>query len=102
MGGLFNTAANLIIVTGYLLVPALWLPWLPLQRWVLLSGSVFFLTCAITHLGLAFHARHDAGWMQVNHVVQAVAVMGFVSGFGRQLRKAHERGKASTDQEEIR
>ncbi len=90
MGGVLNTAANVIIVCGYLLVPALWLPWLPLKRWVLIAGAVFFLTCAITHLALAFHLDHDSNWMVANHLIQGVAVILFVTGFGAQLRAAHQ------------
>ncbi len=91
MGGILNTTANIVIVCGYLLVPALWLPWLPLKRWVLLAGAVFFLTCALTHLALAFDLSHTSEWMVVNHVVQAISVMLFVTGFGSQLRAAHNR-----------
>ncbi len=93
MGGVLNTAANVVIVSGYVLVPALWLPWLPLKKWVLVAGAVFFMTCAITHLGLAFHVDHDRGWMIVNHVIQAIAVMLFVTGFGAQLRAAHQQAR---------
>lgn len=97
MGGIVNTLANLVIVSGYLLVPALWLPWLPLKRWVLLSAAVFFITCAITHLGIAFHADHYSPWMLTNHVVQAVSVMAFVTGFGAQLRAAHDKARAGRE-----
>ncbi len=88
MGGVFNMLSNLVIVAGYLLVPALWLPYLPLTKPVLFSGALFFITCALTHLGMAFHVEHLNPWMIFNHVVQAVSVMLFVSGFGRLLRKA--------------
>ncbi len=91
MGGVLNLLSNLVIVAGYLLVPALWLPYLPLTKPVLISGAVFFFTCALTHLGMAFHVDHLSGWMLVNHAVQAFAVMGFVAGFGQLLREAHRR-----------
>ncbi len=91
MGGVLNAVSNLVIVAGYLLVPALWLPYLPLTKPVLIAGAVFFVTCALTHLGMVFHLSHLSPWLIANHVVQAVAVMLFVAGFGRLLREAHER-----------
>lgn len=86
-GGL-NFAANLLIVIGYVLVPVFWLPYLPLTRPVLYSGVVFFVTCAMTHLAMAFGFVHNP-WMVFNHVVQAVAVLLFVTGFSRLLRRAN-------------
>ncbi len=94
MGGLLNLLANIVIVSGYVLVPALWLPWLPLTKPVLVGGAVFFVTCAITHLALAFHWSHSSGWMIANHLIQAVSVMVFVTGFSRLLRAAHLRRAA--------
>lgn len=82
-----NTAANLFIVTGYVLVPFFWLPYLPLTRPVLFSGVVFFLTCAFTHLSMAFGFVHHPA-MVINHVAQAVSVLAFVIGFSRLLRRA--------------
>lgn len=82
-----NLIANLLIVVGYLLVPFLWLRYLPLTRPVLAAGVVFFLTCAITHLAMAFGFTHS-GWMLLDHVVQAVAVLSFVLGFAQLLRRA--------------
>ncbi len=82
-----NIIANLLIVCGYVLVPFLWLPYLPLTRPVLVSGTVFFLTCAFTHLSMALGFVHRP-WMVINHVVQAAAVFGFVIGFSRLLRRA--------------
>ncbi len=84
-----NTLANVAIVIGYVLVPFLWLPHLPLTRPVLISGTVFFLTCAITHLALALHADHGGRWLLLNHILQAGAVLAFVLGFGRMLRRAN-------------
>ncbi len=82
-----NLVANLLIVVGYLLVPVVWMPYLPLTLPVKAAGTVFFATCALTHLGMAFGFVHS-GWMVVNHVVQAIAVLAFVTGFARLLRKA--------------
>ncbi len=82
-----NAVANLAIVVGYVLVPLLWLPYLPLTRSVLYAGVVFFVTCAMTHLAMAFGFVHSP-WMTVNHVIQAAAVLTFVLGFGRLLRRA--------------
>lgn len=83
-----NIVTNGAIVLGYLLVPFLWLPYLPLTRPVLISGTAFFFTCAMTHLALAFGWQHS-GWLLVNHFVQAVSVLFFVGGFSRLLRRAN-------------
>lgn len=83
-----NFVSNLVIVAGYILVPFLWLPYLPLTKPVLISGTMFFLTCAFTHVSMAFGFEHHP-LMVLNHVVQAVAVMAFVIGFARLLRKAY-------------
>ncbi len=82
-----NVIANLLIVAGYVLVPIYWLPNLPLTTPVFVSGSTCFLTCAITHTSMAFNFTHHPA-MVVNHVVQAVAVLAFVTGFARLLRIA--------------
>lgn len=82
-----NTVANLLIVVGYILVPFFWLPYLPLTKFVLFSGIAFFLTCAMTHLAMAFGLEH-APWMVWNHVIQAVSVLCFVLGFSRLLKRA--------------
>jgi hypothetical protein len=87
-----NTLANLMIVAGYLLVPFTVLRYMPLTRRVRVAGSLFFVTCAITHLSMAF-GFSDARWMLVNHVVQAFAVVWFVLAFWLLLRFAMRRGK---------
>ncbi len=88
-----NAVANLVIVAGYVLVPFTVLRELPLTVSVKLAGGLFFLTCAFTHLSMAF------GWqlrtfMVGNHVVQAASVVWFVVGFWLLLRRAnaHRRG----------
>lgn len=84
-----NTVANLAIVAGYVLVPFTVLRFLPLTRPVLISGGIFFVTCATTHAGMAFGFSHSL-FMVANHVVQAFAVLFFVTGFYRLLRRAHD------------
>jgi len=82
-----NVIANLLIVAGYVLVPFLWLPYLPVTKSVLFSGVGFFLTCAMTHLAMALGIEHQH-WMVLNHLVQAAAVLYFVIGFSSLLRRA--------------
>lgn len=88
-----NVAANLAIVFGYLLVPFTVLRYLPLTLSVRIAGGLFFFTCAMTHLAMAFGYEH-AAWVVVNHVVQAAAVMWFVLGFWLLLRAAVRRAEA--------
>lgn len=94
-GGWFalNLMANLIIVAGYVIVPFTVLRYLPLTMSVRLSGSLFFLTCALTHLSMAF-GFSASRWMVINHGVQAVAVVWFVLGFWFLLREALRRAEA--------
>lgn len=87
-----NAASNIVIVLGYVLVPFTVLRYLPLTRWVRLSGAFFFVTCALTHLSMAF-GFEDSSWMLVNHVVQALAVVWFVLGFWLLLREALSRAE---------
>lgn len=82
-----NTVANLVIVAGYVLVPFTVLRYMPLTRRVRVAGSFFFVTCAFTHLSMAFGFQHST-WMVVNHVVQAVAVVWFVLSFWLLLKAA--------------
>ena len=89
MTDVLNLVSNLVIVLGYALVPVTWLRHLPLTRPVLVSGVVFFATCAITHVAMAFDIAHHRHWLLVNHISQAVAVMLFVLGFGRLLKRAN-------------
>ncbi len=82
-----NIAANLAIVAGYVIVPFTVLRHLPLTRSVRFSGSIFFATCALSHVAMAFRLQHS-GLMLINHIVQAVAVVAFVWGFYRLLQRA--------------
>lgn len=95
VGGWFaaNMVANLVIVAGYLLVPFTVLRYLPLTLLIRLAGSLFFVTCAITHVSMAF-GFSGSKWMVVNHSVQAVSVVWFVLGFWRLLRAALHRAEA--------
>jgi hypothetical protein len=87
-----NSSANLVIVAGYLLVPFTVLRYLPVTKWVLVTGAFFFVTCAVTHLSMAL-GFEDSVWMVVNHVVQALAVVWFVLGFWMLLRDAVHRAE---------
>ncbi len=82
-----NGAANVVIVAGYVMVPFTVLRYLPLTLRVRVAGSLFFVTCALTHLSMAFMFEH-ARWMVFNHVLQAIAVVWFVLGFWLLLRNA--------------
>lgn len=85
-----NVVANLAIVAGYFIVPFTVLARMPLTRAVRASGSVFFATCGLTHLAMAFGFENTLFMVGV-HVVQAVAVIAFVLGFHRLLRDAGRR-----------
>ncbi len=82
-----NVLGNLVIVAGYVLVPFTVLRYLPLSMSVRLAGVLFFTTCALTHLAMAF-GFEDSEVMVVNHVAQAAAVVWFVLGFWLLLRAA--------------
>lgn len=85
-----NFGANLGIVFGYVLVPFTVLRYLSLTRSVAISGTFFFLTCALTHLSMAFGFTNSP-LMVFNHVVQVISVLFFVLGFFRLLREADSR-----------
>lgn len=87
-----NVLANVVIVAGYTAVPFTVLRYLPLSTSVRVAGTFFFVTCAITHLGMAFGFSHSE-WMVVNHVVQAGSVVWFVVGFWLLLRAALRRAE---------
>lgn len=89
-----NAVANIVIVLGYVLVPFTVMRYLPLSPSVRFSGTLFFATCAVTHLAMAFGVEHSA-WLVVNHVVQAFAVVWFVVGFWLLLRAAMRRISSS-------
>lgn len=87
-----NLVANVFIVLGYVLVPFTVLRYLPLTNSVRGAGAIFFTTCVLTHLGMAFHFEHEK-WMVINHAVQAVSVVWFVLGFYFLLRDALRRAE---------
>jgi hypothetical protein len=88
-----NMVANLMIVAGYVCVPFTVLRYLPLTTSVRCWGTLFFLTCAITHFSMAF-GFSASKWMVIDHAVQAVAVVWFVFGFWFLLRAALHRAGA--------
>jgi hypothetical protein len=83
-------AANVAIVTGYLSVPFLVLPYLPLTRKVQLLGAGFFIGCAGTHGWMAVMGHDGLAWM-LWHVVQAFCTWGFILTFRASLRRAQLR-----------
>ncbi len=82
----------LVIAAAYLSVPFTALRRLAelLPKTAVVSGSMFFLTCAITHLGIAagFHESH---WMVLNDFVQAVSVITFIASLSRVVSRAMHR-----------
>jgi hypothetical protein len=87
------SAANLIIVAGYLSVPFLVLPHLPLTRRVLVFGAGFFAGCAGSHAWMAFDHMHShwlAFWT-VWHVIQAACTWLFILYFRSMLKAAQNR-----------
>lgn len=85
-------AANLVIAAGYLSVPFLVLPYLPLTRIVLLFGAGFFAGCSGTHLWMVFSGHHPVTWFwTAEHVAQAICTWGFILAFRAMLRRAHRR-----------
>lgn len=96
---------NLVIVAGYLAVPATALRLIPMRPFVRAAGVIFFLTCATTHVFMALvplneHHHSTAGggsllWvMLVNHAVQSIAVWVFVLGLAEAVRDALARRRA--------
>ncbi len=93
----------LIIAAAYLSVPFTALRKLArfLPRTAQISGALFFLTCAITHLSIA--SGFDSRWMVVSDLVQAISVVTFIASFSRLVGRAFERrarrmGVADVDQ----
>lgn len=88
---------NVAIVAGYLIVPMTALRLIPMRWWIRAAGVVFFLTCATTHLYMAFapaghHNGGHRGWlywfMLLDHAAQSVAVWTFVLGLAAEVRHA--------------
>lgn len=92
-------ASNLVIFFGYLVIAGYVAPRINLRRWTTrISGVVFFFTCGLTHLEIAYHTS-AGGWegndlvswhMLAIHIPQAVAVAFFVHGLYVELL-AHDR-----------
>jgi hypothetical protein len=83
-----NVAVNLLIVFGYVLVPFTVMRYLELTTSVSIAGMLFFFTCAMTHLSMAFQFSGEK-FMVFNHAIQAVSVVWFVVGFWQVLRAEH-------------
>ncbi len=85
-------AANIIIVCGYLAVPFLVLPYLPLTRFVTVLAAGFFVGCSGTHGWMAISMAHDSrGWFvfwTCWHLVQALCTWGFILTFRHMLQAA--------------
>jgi hypothetical protein len=81
----------LIIAAAYLAVPFTALSrlakFMPVSARV--SGSFFFLTCALTHIAIAA-GFHDSRWMVLNDAVQAVSVITFIAVLSRMVGKVME------------
>lgn len=90
---------NLVIAAGYFGIPVTWLPYMRLNRPMLATGMVFFLTCALTHLAMAFGLEHT-WWMTVVHVIQAVSVVAFVWRLSGLMRRA-DRALRRAEQEHL-
>nr|WP_221374419.1 hypothetical protein [Actinoplanes polyasparticus] len=89
------SAANIVIVAGYIAVPFLVLPYLPLTRLVTGCAAGFFAGCAGSHGWMAFGMTHQpGGWLTfwtIWHVVQAACTWGFILGFRHMLKEAQGR-----------
>ena len=93
--------SNFVIVGGYLFVAFFVVPGMKITRKTQIWGSVFFITCASTHLELALHtvtqetlgvaAGHMAPHFLIIHVVQALSVWGFVVGLWREFVAPHRK-----------
>ncbi len=92
-GGVAQTVfvvANLAIAAGYLSVPFLVLPYLPISRAALLAGGGFFLGCMGTHLWMAFGDSHHTNWFwTAEHLIQATCTWAFILLFRQNLQQAH-------------
>jgi len=89
--------ANFAIFAGYLFVAAFIAPELKLEkRRTRLGGIVFFATCGLTHLDIAFHAITQtpitvddlsSWWHLAVHVPQAISVWFFVTGIYSEIMR---------------
>jgi hypothetical protein len=93
--GQIYVLANLAIAAGYLAVPFLVLPFLPLRRSTLVFGAVFFLGCTGSHMDMVLDVLFRWGhhppvsWVDaVWHVGQAIGTWGFILLFRAELAKA--------------
>lgn len=85
-----HIALALAIAAAYVTVPFTALRRLPVPRIVQVSGMVFFLTCALTHLALAA-GFHDSPWMVLSDLVQFIAVVTFIATLSRMVEMVMNR-----------
>lgn len=85
-----HIALALGIAAAYIIVPFTALHRLPVTHVTQISGSLFFATCAITHLSIAcgFHGSH---WLVLADAVQLVSITVFVVSLNRIVTAAFER-----------
>lgn len=86
---------NLAIVVGYIFLAFAVVPYMQIQPWTKVWGTLFFFTCGLTHTELAIHAYLEDGLgfadgdidlhMHLIHLVQAASVWGFVHGLYREF-----------------
>lgn len=85
----------LIIASAYLAIPFTALrrlsQYLPMKARV--GGTLFFITCALTHLAIAGHV-HENKWMILNDLVQAVAVITFITSLSMMVGKVMDKRAA--------
>jgi hypothetical protein len=89
------SAANIVIVAGYVAVPFLVLPYLPLTGRVKWLAAGFFVGCAGSHTWMAFGLHQPVGaWLvfwTIWHLLQALCTWGFILGFRHMLKEAQAR-----------
>ena len=70
-----------------------------LPRAAQIGGSLFFITCAITHLAIAA-GFHDSHWMIANDAVQAASSITFIASLSRMVGFAMRRRDARNRKDE--
>lgn len=85
----------IIIALAYASIPftslRLLAAYLPRAAWI--GGSLFFLTCAITHVGIAA-GFHNSPWMILNDLVQAASSITFIASLSKMVGFAMRRRAA--------
>lgn len=83
---------SVIITIAYLTVPFTALRRIPLPRITQISGILFFLTCAITHVGLAA-GLHESNWFILNDAIQMASVIIFIVTLIRMVDRCFDQAK---------